>query len=51
MYGYGNNRKVTNVCAPKPSGGVGILVKNRLFQTYNVKVVDRDFNGILALYF
>jgi exonuclease III len=47
----GNNRKFMNEKAPKPSGGVGILVRNELFAKYNVKVVDKDYDGVMALLF
>jgi hypothetical protein len=47
----GNNRKYINEKAPKPSGGVGILIRNAMFNIYEVKIVDSDFDGILALLF
>ena len=47
----GNNRKHTNQRAPKPSGGVGVLVRDSLLDVYSVKVVDKDFDGVLALLF
>jgi exonuclease III len=46
---FGNNRKNININAPKPSGGVGVLIKNDLFEYYDVQVVDKAVDGILAL--
>jgi hypothetical protein len=48
---FGNNRKHINARAPKPSGGVGVLIKHTLLETYDIKVVDREKDGILALVF
>ena len=46
---FGNNRNVTNVRAPRPSGGVGILLKRDLLVQYNVHVVDKTIDGIIAI--
>ncbi|XP_060556851.1 uncharacterized protein LOC132717406 [Ruditapes philippinarum] len=37
--------------APKPSGGVGILVKKWVVETYEISIVDKSYDGILALKF
>ena len=44
---YGNNRKQIHRRAPKGSGGVGILVKNVLFEHFHVEVLNQDTQGIL----
>ena len=44
---YGNNRKQIHRRAPKGSGGVGIFVKNTLFEQFNVEVLDSETEGIL----
>ena len=36
---------------PKGSGGVGLLVKNWLYRTYNVDIIDKSFEGILGVQF
>jgi exonuclease III len=46
-----NNRKVKNKKAPKASGGVAILVKEKLFDVFRVKVVDNEIDGILGIEF
>ena len=45
----GNNRKFINSCAPKPSGGVGVLLKEQLLCTYQTKIINKQFDGILAI--
>ena len=45
----GNNRKFVNSRAPKPSGGVGVLFKEQLLCTYQIKLIDKQFDGILAI--
>ena len=44
----GNNRKF-NSHAPIPSGGVGVLFKEQLLCTYQIKIIDKKFDGILAI--
>ena len=48
---YGFNRQDIHYNAPKSSGGVGILVKTCICESFNVEIVDRSFDGILALRF
>ena len=37
--------------APKGSGGVGVLVKEWVFNEYQVQVADKSFEGILSVKF
>jgi hypothetical protein len=46
-----HNRMLTHVNAPKGSGGVGIFVKNCLFDDFRVDVIDKSYDGILGLSF
>ena len=46
---YAHNRQHTHVNAPKGSGGVGIFVRNCLFDDFEISVVDRSYDGILGL--
>ena len=46
---FGNHRKFINSSAPKPSGGVGILFKEQLSCTYQIKIIDKQLDGILAI--
>ena len=48
---YGYNRTVIHRKAPKPSGGVGLLVRKGIFDQYDVVVVDRSYEGIIAIKF
>lgn len=45
------NRSHIHINAPKGSGGVGLLVKNWLYRTYNVDIIDKSFEGILGVQF
>ena len=47
----GVSRPRINVRALKASGGVGILIKNSFLTEYNVKVIDKSFDGILGVEF
>lgn len=47
----GFNRKNLHINAPKGSGGVGLLIKNCIFETYEVTVVDQSYDGILGVTF
>ena len=38
---FGQNRSQLQVRARKASGGVGILVRNSLFKTYNGNIIDK----------
>ena len=46
---YGHNRTLRHVNAVKGSGGVGILVKNKLFDTFNITYINKSVDGILTL--
>ena len=46
---FPHNRSLTHVNARRNYGGVCVLVKNMLFNEYNVEVVDKSYDGILAL--
>lgn len=48
---FGFNRVDIHKNAPKPSGGIGILVKTWILEHYNASVIDRSFDGILRLQF
>ncbi len=47
---FGQNRNM-HIKAPKASGGVGIFVKDQLFQYFKVTVADQAVDGIFALRF
>ena len=44
-----HNRQHTHINAPKGSGGVGIFVRNSLFDLFEINVVDRTYDGILGI--
>jgi hypothetical protein len=46
---FGFNRLEIHRNAPKGSGGVGLLLRNSLPETHNVKVVDTSYDGILIV--
>lgn len=48
---FGSNRKQTHIQAPKGSGGVGLLIKCDLYNSYNVKVIDHAYEGIIGVHF
>ena len=48
---YYYSRRYTNVNARRHFGGVAVFVKRTLFNDYNVYVVDKYKDGILALKF
>ncbi|XP_060597076.1 uncharacterized protein LOC132750994 isoform X1 [Ruditapes philippinarum] len=48
---FGNNRKNIHVNAVRGSGGVGILVKARLFKVFEISIIESSFEGIIALQF
>ncbi len=47
----GHNRKCTHVNAPHTFGGVGIFVKNDIMNNFKVQIIDKDFDGSLAVTF
>ena len=48
---FGFNRVSKHIRSPVTFCGVGILVKNNLFSTYLVTIVDKTVNGILGVKF
>ena len=48
---FGYHRTEIHNRTPKPSGGVGILIKKWILDDYNVSIIDKSFNGILGLKF
>ena len=46
---YGHYRTSIHVNAPKGFGGVGIFVRNTLFDTFDISVIDRSHDGILGI--
>lgn len=48
---FGFNRGNIHVNAPKPSGGVGILVRNWLIDQFEITVIDKIYDGILGIKF
>ena len=48
---YGFNRPYVYKKAKKGSGGVGILVKKSILSLFKVKVIDKKYDGIMALHF
>ncbi|WAR15860.1 LOW QUALITY PROTEIN: hypothetical protein MAR_030454, partial [Mya arenaria] len=45
---YGFNRAEIHIYTPKASGGVGVLVKSKLCDIYDVQIVDRSFDCIIT---
>lgn len=48
---FGFHRRDIHVNAPKPSGGVGILVRNWLIDQFEITVIDKIYDGILGIKF
>ena len=48
---FGFNRKFTHVRAPKGSGGVGLFINERLLQIFNVEIISKSVDGVLAILF
>ena len=46
---FGHNRYCTHVKAKKGSGGIGVLVSNKLLNSYKVDIIDKNTEGILAI--
>ncbi len=44
-----NNRKLTDKRARKASGGVAILVKESILSEFDVRIIDKDVEGILGI--
>jgi hypothetical protein len=47
----GHNRQDIHVNAPKPSGGVGLLVKSWLYEEWEISVIEKSLDGILGVKF
>ena len=47
--GYGKNRTSYLKNLKKGSGGVGILVSTKLFNIFDISIVDKSTEGILVL--
>lgn len=45
------NRKLRHVNAPKIHGGVGILIKDELYNIYSIVTVDKTIDGLLGVKF
>ena len=46
---YGHNRPRKHVNIHKGSGGVGVFIKNELFEEFDVNIVDKSFDGFLSI--
>ena len=46
---FDNKRAFMNKNQPRGSGGVGFFIHNKLCETYHVKVISKDCDGIIAL--
>ena len=46
---FGHNRTLTHSRARRASGGVGWLIKNDLLNDYSFNVIDKSFEGIIAM--
>lgn len=46
---YNFNRRSTHVNALKGSGEVGIFVRNKLFSTFDISILDKTYDGILGI--
>ena len=42
-------RQSTHINARTGSGGVGIYVRNSLYQCYNIEIADRSYDGIIVV--
>ena len=46
---FAHNRKVMHRRAPKTFGGVGIFVKNSIFVSFDVSIIDEEIDGIQGI--
>ena len=46
---FGHNRKEVHINAPTASGGVGILISDNIKNNYDISIIDKEYEGILAL--
>ena len=47
----GHCRTIKHVNANMTHGGVGVFIKESVYQTYHVSILDKSYDGILALLF
>ena len=47
----GQNRKQIHIRVKKGSGGVGFLIKQSLYDEYDISIIDDEHEGILWLKF
>ena len=47
---FGNNRQGIHKRAKSGSGGVGFLIKDYLFEIFEIGIMDQSYEGILWLY-
>ena len=48
---FGHCRSVRHVKAKRTHGAIGVFIKEALFQTYAISVLDNSFDGIMCLLF
>jgi hypothetical protein len=48
---FGHNRPLKHYNSPKTFGGVGIFVKCSIFNEFFISIIDKTFDGILAIKF
>ena len=46
---YSHNRPRKHINIHKGSGGVGVFIKNALFEEIDINIVDKSFDGILGI--
>ena len=49
--GFGHCREIRHANANRTHGGVGVFVKEKLFEQFDVSVLDNTYDGILCLLF
>ena len=47
----GHCRKIRHVNSRKTYGGIGFFLKEKLYETYNISIIDNSFDSILGLLF
>ena len=46
---YGHCRNIKHIRSKLTYGGIGLFIKESLFDTYNISVLDKSYEGILCL--
>ena len=46
---YGHNRSLKHVRAKRGSGGIGLLVRDQVYEEFTVKISNKSIDGIIAL--